>query len=154
MNIIIEQFYSAFQKLDAEEMVKYYHADIEFEDPAFGKLNSDKAKNMWRMLCKSSKELEVTFSNINCDDKKGSANWEAKYIFSKTGRKIHNKITAEFEFHDGKIIKHKDNFNLHKWAAQAFGLKGLLFGWTPVFKTKLNAETNKLLDVFERRNKL
>lgn len=154
MSNIIEQFYSAFQKLDAEQMVELYHPEVEFEDPAFGKLKGNKAKNMWRMLCKSSKELEIIFSNVVFDSEKGSVNWEAKYVFSKTGRKVHNVIRAEFEFKDGKIIKHKDNFNLHQWATQAFGLKGLFFGWTPVFKTKLNKETNKLLEIFERRNKL
>jgi len=154
MNNIIEQFYFAFQNLDAEKMVELYHTEIEFEDPAFGKLKGNKAKNMWQMLCKSSKELEITFSNIQYDSEKGSANWEAEYIFSKTGRKVHNMIRAEFEFKDGKIIKHKDNFNLHKWAIQAFGWKGIFLGWTPVFKSKLNKETNKLLDIYERRNKL
>lgn len=154
MSNIIEQFYSAFQNLDAEQMVELYHPDVEFEDPAFGKLKGEKAKNMWRMLCKSSKELKITFSDIQFDDARGSANWEAKYVFSKTGRKVHNVINAEFEFKDGKIIKHKDNFNLHKWAFQAFGLKGLFLGWTPVFKSKLNKETNKLLEIFERRYKL
>jgi limonene-1,2-epoxide hydrolase len=154
MNNIIEQFYSAFQNLDAEKMADLYHPEIEFEDPAFGKLKGDKAKNMWQMLCKSSKELKITFSNIQFDAEQGKANWEAEYIFSKTGRKVNNLIKAEFEIKDGKIIKHKDNFNLHKWASQAFGLKGLFLGWTPLFKTKLNKETNKLLDIYERRNKL
>jgi len=154
MNNIIEQFYSAFQQLDAEKMADLYHPEIEFEDPAFGKLKGDKAKNMWRMLCQSSKELKITFSNIQIDSEKGTANWEAEYIFSKTDRKVHNIIKADFEFKDGKIIKHKDNFNLHKWASQAFGLKGVFLGWTPLFKSKLNKETNKLLDIYERRNKL
>jgi len=154
MNNIIEQFYAAFQNLDSEKMAKLYHPEIKFEDPAFGKLKGDKAINMWQMLCKNSKELELTFPNIRFDSEKGSANWEAKYVFSKTGRKIHNKIRAEFKFKDGKIVSHLDNFNLYKWSIQAFGLKGLLIGWTPFFKTKLNKETNKLLDIYERRNKL
>ncbi len=154
MTNLIEQFYSAFQRLDAEKMIEVYHPEIEFEDPAFGKLKGDKARNMWRMLCKSSKELEITYSKVQSDSARGSANWEAQYVFSKTKRKIDNIIKAEFEFKDGKIIKHKDNFNLHKWASQAFGLKGFLIGWTPIFKSKLNKETNKLLDIYERRNKL
>lgn len=151
---LIEQFYIAFQNLDAENMAELYHPEIEFEDPAFGTLKGERAKNMWRMLCESSKELKITFSNVQFDNVKGSANWEAQYIFSKTKRKVHNLIIAKFEVKDGKIIKHKDNFNLHKWASKAFGLKGLLLGWTPLFKSKLNKETNKLLDIYERRNNL
>lgn len=154
MKNTLQKFYTAFQNLEPEKMVESYHSEIEFEDPAFGKLSGAKAKNMWRMLCNSSKELEIMFSDVKCDDEKGSVNWEAKYTFSKTGRKIHNKIRSEFELKDGKIIKHKDNFSLYKWAIQAFGIKGILLGWTPIFKSKLNKETNKLLEIYELRNRL
>ena len=151
---LIEQFYKAFQDLDAEKMAELYHLEVEFEDPAFGRLKGNRAKNMWRMLCANSSDLEISYSNIKIESGKGSANWEAKYIFSKTKRRIHNRINAEFDFKEGKIIKHRDNFNLHKWASQAFGLKGFLLGWTQIFKSKLNSETNKLLELFERRNRL
>ncbi len=42
----IELFYSAFDNLDAEKLVAQYHEDIIFEDPAFGVLKGDRAKNM------------------------------------------------------------------------------------------------------------
>jgi len=150
---LIETFYSAFKNLDAETMASCYHDDIVFEDPAFGILKGKRAKNMWRMLCESQKgkDFKVTFSNIQADDKTGNAHWEAFYTFSKTGRKVHNVIKASFEFKDGKIIKHMDDFNLHKWAKQAMGLKGYLLGNTKFFKSKLNAQTNHLLSKFEER---
>ena len=50
MNSIIENFYQAFDALDSEGMVKCYHSEVKFEDPAFGMLTGEKAKNMWRML--------------------------------------------------------------------------------------------------------
>lgn len=152
---IIVQFYTAFSNLDAEAMVDLYHENISFQDPAFGVLKGEKAKNMWRMLCASqkNKEFTVTFSNINYSNGIGTANWEAIYNFSKTGRKVHNKIKAQFEFKDGKIIKHTDVFDLHKWAKQALGFKGLLLGGTSFFKKKLNAQTNRYLLNFEKEAK-
>ncbi len=151
MNQIIKDFYTAFNDLEAERMVKYYHDDICFEDPAFGKLYGERAKNMWRMLCDSlkGKEFKVTASNFEFTEQKGKAIWEAFYTFSKTGRKIHNIIEAKFEFQDGKIIKHTDNFDLYSWSKQAFGLKGLLIGWSSFFKNKLQSQTNLLLTKFE-----
>jgi hypothetical protein len=128
-------------------MVKLYHRDIEFEDPVFGKLKGEKAKNMWRMLCSSSNKIEIYFSNIIEDKNSGSVNWKAEYIFKKTNRKIINNIYAEFKFKDGKIINHKDIFSLYRWAIQAFGLKGM----TPMFKTKLRNESHKYLDLYQRR---
>lgn len=151
MKKLIETFYNAFKHLDAETMVSCYHKDIVFEDPAFGVLKGNKAKNMWRMLCESQngKDFKMNFSNIEANTLNGSASWEAFYTFSKTGRKVHNVIRASFEFKDGKIIKHKDDFNLHKWARQALGFKGFLLGNTKFFKSKLNAQTNHFLSKFE-----
>ena len=152
MEDVIQIFYTAFAELDSEKMATCYHKDIVFEDPAFGQLKGIHAGNMWRMLCESQKgkEFIVTSSSITADNSKGSAHWEAKYNFSKTGRKVHNKIDAEFEFKDGLIIKHTDLFNLHNWAKQALGFKGLLLGGTSFFKKKLNAQTKSLLEKFEK----
>ena len=129
-------------------MISCYHDDIIFTDPAFGELKGDDAKAMWKMLCRNATDLKIEFSNITASLKKGSAHWEAWYSFSKTGRKVHNIIEAEFEFKDSKIIKHTDNFNLHKWASQAMGWKGRLLGGTDFFKNKLHQQTNQMLDDF------
>lgn len=149
---IIEIFYKAFQKLDAETMAACYHDAIRFKDPAFGVLEGEQAKNMWRMLCKSQKgkDFKVKVSEIECDGIKGKAHWEAFYIFSKTGLKVHNKIDARFELQDGKIILHTDHFNLYRWSKQAFGITGLLTGWTPFFRKKLQQQTRNLLSKFEQ----
>ncbi len=150
MKQVVEDFYTAFSKLDAEEMVKHYHPDVIFEDPAFGVLEGERAKNMWRMLCHSQKgkDFRITFDNITVDGNQARAHWEAFYTFSQTGKKVHNVITAQFEIKDGLVIKHTDTFNLHTWAKQAMGFKGWLIGSTSFFKSKLHATTNKLLDKY------
>ena len=154
MKSLIETFYTAFQKKDAATMVSCYHDSIIFNDPAFGELKGEEAKAMWRMLCQNATDLRIEFSGISASLKKGSAHWEAWYTFSKTGRKVHNIVAAEFEFKDSKIIRHADTFNLHKWAAQAMGWKGKLLGGTTFFKNKLHAQTNKMLADFTERSKV
>jgi len=151
---LITRFYDAFSCLDGETMASCYHKEVVFEDPAFGILKGDHAANMWRMLCQSQKgkDFVVTFSDVTVSGNKANANWEAKYTFSKTGRKVHNKIQAHFEFADGKIIKHTDRFNLKKWAKQAMGFKGALLGGTSFFKQKLNKQTNAMLKKFEQKH--
>jgi SnoaL-like domain len=153
MENLLNNFYKGFQNLDAENMVECYHPDIFFEDPAFGILEKERAKNMWRMLCDSQKgkDFKVTYSQILAEENEGSAHWEAFYTFSQTGRKVHNIISANFEFKDGLIIKHLDNFNLHSWAKQAMGVKGALIGKTAFFKKKLQQTTNSLLDKYENK---
>ena len=153
MKSLIETFYTAFQKRDAPAMIACYHNDIIFRDPAFGELKGEDARAMWKMLCHNSADLTIEFSVLNASLKKGSAHWEAWYRFSKTGRKVHNIVEAEFEFKDSKIIKHTDTFNLHKWASQAMGWKGKLLGGTDFFKNKLHQQTNKMLGEFKEKNK-
>ena len=145
---IIVDFYQAFQKRDAESMTAYYHPEILFEDPAFGKLQGDEAKGMWKMLCSSAKDLKLDFNIVKADKGHVEAYWEAFYTFSATGRKVHNKIRADFEIKDGLIKKHTDSFNLHRWASQALGWKGFLFGASSFFKKKLNKQTRRLLVKF------
>ncbi len=153
MKQLIDKFYIAFTQLDAETMASGYHPDIVFHDPAFGVLKGEKVGNMWRMLCASQKDknMTVTYDNVVVDGQRGSANWEAHYVFSKTGRKVHNKIEAQFEFKDGLIYKHTDSFDLHRWAGQALGFSGKVLGWSGFFQKKLQTQTNHLLDKFEAK---
>ncbi len=149
---LIQKFYTAFQQKNAAEMISCYHDEIEFSDPAFGKLNGEKAKNMWKMLCQSSSELKIEFSDIIENKNTVNAQWQAWYTFGKTDRSVHNIINAQFEFKDEKIIRHTDNFNLRKWAGQALGFKGYLLGWTIFFKKNLQLQTNYMLDKFIKSN--
>ena len=61
----------------------------------------------------------------------GRAHWVATYTYSATGRPVENRIDATFEFRDGRIVRHRDRFDLYRWARQALGPKGLLLGWLP-----------------------
>ncbi len=151
---LITQFYTSFAKGDAEGMVSCYDNTIQFKDPAFGALKGEYAKNMWRMLLGRNKgNIHITFSNVEANEKTGSANWVAEYIFSATGRKVINVISAEFEFANGKIIKHADTFDIYKWAKQAFGLKGYLLGWTSFMQGKIQQQANASLKKFtEKKN--
>jgi ketosteroid isomerase-like protein len=136
---IIRNFYEAFARNNADTMVSYYHDEIEFSDPAFHNLKGAQAKNMWKMLLERAKgNIRIEFSNVKADGEKGSADWIADYLFSKTGRNVHNEIHAEFEFKDGKIFRHKDTFDLWKWSKQALGLPGMLLGWSSFMQNKIS----------------
>lgn len=151
MKEIIEKFYNALDNLDAETMVSCYHDDVTFEDPAFGRLHGERAKNMWRMLCKSQDGKHDNGFKAKCSQVTDhSAFVQAEYTFTKTGRHVHNKIHAKFEFKDGLIIKQTDHFDLHRWARQALDFSGAVLGWSGYFKKKLQQTTNRMLDKFEK----
>lgn len=152
---LINQFYTSFANRDIEGMLACYHPQIAFEDPAFGKLHGKRAGDMWRMLLSNDKAgLKITFSDVQADENSGSANWKAEYLFSQTGRKVNNVITARFVFKDGLIYRHKDDFNIHRWAKQALGMSGFILGWTSFFKQKLQKKANRNLDFFYSKRSL
>lgn len=143
---LITRFYTAFSNSDAIEMASCYHDEAVFEDPAFGKLNHNEVIAMWKMLLERSKgNLKIEFKDVISDANSGSATWIATYIFSQTNRKVVNVIAAEFEFKDGLILKHKDNFDIYKWSKQALGWKGFLLGWTPFMQNGIQQNAKKAL---------
>ncbi len=147
---LITTFYDAFGKRDAEGMVACYHPDVVFSDPAFGELQGDLAGDMWRMLCRSGKDLRVAASDISAANGAGRAHWEADYTFA-TRRKVHNVIDAEFVFKDGLIIRHTDTFDFAAWAAQAFGAVGSVLGRTPILPATLRLIARRQLDQFHAK---
>lgn len=146
--ILLERFYTRFQKLDSAGMVQCYHAHITFSDPVFPILKGPKAGAMWTMLCSQAKGFALTFDGIQADDATGRAHWEARYLFTPTGRSVHNRINAAFQFQDGKIIRHRDHFNFWKWGLMALGPVGLFLGWSPLLKNKVRRQAAKNLDRF------
>ena len=137
----IAKFYTAFSNGNAVQMCECYHPNIEFQDPVFGILKGDEVCKMWKMLIEKSKgNLQIDFSDIKADEYTGSARWIAAYNFSKTNRKVINSISAQFKFQEGLIIKHTDNFDIWKWAKQAFGWKGFLLGWTGFMQKRIQSQ--------------
>ncbi len=148
----IRRFYTAFQKRDAATMAACYAPDVQFSDPVFTDLRGAAAGTMWKMLCERGKDLKIEFRDVRADATSGSAHWEAWYTFSASGRKVHNIIDASFEFRDGKIVKHTDRFDLHRWAGLALGLPGKLLGWSPLLQNKIRAMAAKGLADYQRNN--
>ncbi|MEP7289671.1 MAG: nuclear transport factor 2 family protein [Chloroflexota bacterium] len=151
---VIEQFYSAFRAKDYPGMAACYHPQIVFSDKVFPELRGWRANAMWHMFCATPGDRTITFDHVQADDSTGSAHWEANYDFSKTGRRVHNKIDARFRFQDGKIIDHRDSFDFWRWSTMALGTTGLLLGWTPIIRNKVQSEAAHSLEAFIAKNGL
>ena len=105
-----------------------YTDDAVFEDPAFGRLEDGAVKDMWRMLCERSDDLEVVLIEHGADGDAGWAHWSATYTFTGTGRPVVNDIRSRFRF-DGELVRDQvDTFSLRRWGAQALGSRGTLLG--------------------------
>lgn len=135
------KFYTAFSNGDVAQMCECYHPDIKFRDPVFGLLKGDDVCKMWKMLVEKSKgNIKIDTPEIKAGEHTGTAHWIATYNFGKTNRKVVNSVRAHFQFQDGLILKHTDDFDIWKWAKQALGWKGLLLGWTGFMQKRIQEQ--------------
>lgn len=149
---LIERFYSAFARRDVERMLSCYRPDVVFRDPVFGALSGQEVRAMWRMLNARAADLAIEFGNVAATGSDGSAHWEARYTYTATRRRVHNRIDASFEFRDESIANHVDRFSLWRWAAMALGTQGALLGWLPPVRSAIRARAAKGLAAYMAAN--
>lgn len=152
MTDLIHRFYEAFARRDHAGMAACYHQDATFEDEAFS-LRGKQIHAMWHMLTERGTDLHIVHSDVRASEREGQAHWEATYTFTATGRKVHNRIDARFEFKDGKIWKHRDSFDFWRWSRQALGTPGLLLGWSGWLRQKVRRTAAGQLDRFIQKNR-
>lgn len=148
---LIREFYAAFARRDAEAMARCYHDDVFFSDPAFPKLHGEEAHDMWRMLLARAADLEVVLEEAGADAQGGHARWTARYTFSRTGRKVENRISAVFAFRNGKIVRHYDRFSFWRWSSQALGPLGRILGWSAPLKWMVRRQAARQLERFQQK---
>lgn len=148
---LIRELYEALGRSDGEAMAACYLDRAAFRDPVFGTLTGSQPGDMWRMLTGRSRGLKVELAEHDADETTGWARWIATYTFTPTKRKVVNEGQAEFRFEEGKIAEHRDRFSMHKWASQALGPVGVLFGWSPPLILGIRFRARKDLARFSRR---
>lgn len=143
----IERFYKAFAELDSKTMAACYAPDASFEDPIFTLRGRTHVGGMWAMLCAAVKKSGRNDWKLEVRDiTERSAHWEPTYRFSSTGHLVRNVIDAEFDFDSqGLIRRHRDRFDFWRWARQALGVTGWLFGWTDWLKRKVQRTATRNL---------
>jgi limonene-1,2-epoxide hydrolase len=141
----ITKLYSAFAERDYATMASCYADDAVFSDPVFPELHGPEIAAMWHMLCEQGTDLVVTHSEVVADESSGTAHWEPIYSFGPSSRRVHNVIDAQFEFEDGKIVRHRDHFDLWRWMRMAVGAPGIFIGWTGAAKSKVRGQAARSL---------
>jgi hypothetical protein len=120
------RFYDALARRDAETMAAMYAPDARFEDAVF-RLRGEEIGRMWRSLLGRAKEFSVTYTIAQAAADRGAVEWTARYLFGGR-RPVVNIILSELRFENGRIAEQRDQFDFPRWAAQALGTPGRLFG--------------------------
>lgn len=137
--MVLERFYAAMAQRDWATMGACYAEDARFSDPVFPDLDAAGVRAMWKMLLGSGTDLRVEHTVVEEGPDRGLARCEAHYTFGSSGRKVYNVIHSRFELRDGLITVQRDQFDLWRWSRQALGTTGLLLGWSPLVRNKVQA---------------
>jgi len=136
----IKKLYEGLDTHDGEAMASCYAPDAQFSDPVFPDLTGAQAGDMWRMLTSRATDLSVELPEAKADAEAGAARWIATYTFGATGRSVVNRVRSDFRFDDaGLITEQHDDFPFWRWSRQALGTAGLTLGWTPMLRSKVQA---------------
>jgi hypothetical protein len=144
---VLDTFYSAFARLDAQTMSGLYHESASFTDPAFPDLRGARIGYMWSMMCRRAKEFSLTYEILFAEERKAQVKWQAKYLYAGK-RPVTNNILSTLSLWDGLIIRQVDEFDFALWSRQALGLPGLLAGNTQWFRRKVQVTANDQLNQF------
>jgi hypothetical protein len=155
-NSTIQTLYTAFANLDAAGMGACYAEEVRFEDEAFQLEGKAEVMAMWSMLidtvkAKGRDAWKLEFSQIHVHGSTGTAHWEPTYLFTATGRIVHNIIDAEFVFNaQGLIIQQRDRFDFWRWSRQALGAPGMLRGWSAMLRNKVKQQAMANLRKYQK----
>jgi hypothetical protein len=141
---VLVTFYDALSRRDGGTMAACYATNAFFDDEVYS-LRGEEVGKMWRALMLRARTLKVSYTIGKVSQGTGTVEWTARYDFE--GRPVVNVILSELEVANGLIIKQHDKFDFPRWAAQAFGLKGKLFGHFQWFRRKVSLEAAKRVGV-------
>jgi|GEM_PF-68662 len=148
---VVQKYFEAFQQGDWKTMSKSYAPDATFQDPIFPKgLKGNQIGAAWGDITQNIKP-KITFSDIKVDGDTVTAKWNAKYqldlpLFGKNA--IDNDITATFKIKDGKIVDHKEHFDLNEYMREATGMGPFSFLMRPVVRPRLRSGALENMNTF------
>ncbi len=120
------RFYDALVRRDPDTMRALYAESARFEDPIF-RLEGADIGRMWKGLLGRAKNFSASYTIAQAGSGHGTVEWTARYLFGGKSPVV-NVILSDLRWKDGLIVEQRDNFDFPRWAAQAMGTPGRLFG--------------------------
>ncbi|KAF8757002.1 Pyridoxal-phosphate dependent enzyme [Rhizoctonia solani] len=124
---VATKWFEAYSAGNFEAMKSLAADGYTFEDPAFGKLEGDRALGMYKMFTSTRDKTEAVW-NVHevkpseSDPQRAIVQFEAIYKFN--GRPVTNQITSNILVVDGKVKEQVDSFDVPKWAGETPVLSG------------------------------
>jgi SnoaL-like domain len=147
--MIAFKLYEAFRTRNFLRINECYHDNAIYSSPFFDSLKKNEILAMWKAFLLNDSTMELTHSDILAEDvgeQLGEANWEVKYTYRDTKRRVNLEIKSKLQFKGGKVFRHEDSFNFYLWATQAYEIQGVLFGIFGFFRNKIKRKMYKNIE--------
>jgi len=144
----LTHFYDSLARRDGEAMAAMYASDAEFEDPIFRLKGPDIGK-MWIALTRRARDFSIAYTIAQAAPGHGTVELTARYLYGSR-RPVTNVILSEIEFEKGLIVRHRDQFDFPRWAAQALGVPGRLLGRFEFFRRAVSRKAARALSLPSR----
>jgi len=144
----LTHLYDALARRDGDAMAALYAPDATFEDPVF-QLRGEDIGRMWIALTRRAREFAVSYTVTEANDDSGKVEWTARYLFAGKSPVV-NAIRSQIELREGKIVRQVDRFDFPRWAAQALGTTGKLFGRFAWFRHAVSRRITRKLGLGAR----
>ncbi|MGJ0510538.1 MAG: nuclear transport factor 2 family protein [Methylocystis sp.] len=133
---LLRNLFDRLNAHDADGVASYYDDHANFKDIAFTLTGKKQIYAMWHMICSKDQQgvdsnMRANIVSVSADDLNGQSCVEEHYFYGKGSRRrpVHNRITSEYLFSNGRIIGQKDHCDAVSWANQALGgIAGFLAG--------------------------
>ena len=141
----LTHFYDALARRDGAAMAARYAPEATFEDPVF-RLHGDDFGPMSTSLLSRARELRLSYTILDVGPGSGVVELTARYLFGGR-RPVVNAIVSEIVFDGDRIARQVDRFDFARWAAQALGPAGRLFGRFDWFRRSVSRRARRSLGI-------
>ena len=127
---IVNEFFASLKSKNIENLKKIYHTQIMYSDPLYGLLHNEDVFKRWQFFCNENKIENIEILDIKeYDHEYAMAHWDCTFYYGITHKKVTLSIKSFFKIENNVITEQSDAYRLSKFISQAYGIKGLLFGW-------------------------
>lgn len=132
-------------------MRELYSEYATYSDPIFN-LKGKEVPSLWYMMCTLDNDLSVTYKILEESGELVHTEWTISYILEVTGKRVKLNEKGFFRIIDGKIVEHRDEYDLWSWSSQGLGFIGKYLGWSGWFQNRVRKQAKRTVDVFIQLN--
>ncbi|TXH21128.1 MAG: hypothetical protein E6Q95_04460 [Chitinophagaceae bacterium] len=149
LNSVINHFFDALKQNNEQDLLHYLDTNYVYNDPLYGLLYHNDARKRWKLWIQKNKIENIEIIEITeYDHEYAMVHWKSVFYYQPTNKKVTLFIKFYFKIENNLITEKSDAYKLSVFIKEAYGLKGLLFGWIKFMQHRVRKVAIKDLNSF------